>query len=438
MKSPDPCSRPDLLRPDLSKPDLFLDASRPDPFLALRFGEYRQLALARLILLTVFQMQTVAVGWELYERTHAPLALGGVGLVQILPILVFTLLAGHFADAHNRKRIILLCGGLMGLATLGLTLLSAHQGAIVAIYGCLFLTGLARAFHKPATDALLWQYIPNVAFTNAATWNSATFQIATVVGPMLGGFLIAGFQGATVVYGITTLATLLYVILIWRLPDRPAPPKAEAISWRSLGAGLQFIRQNPILLGAITLDLFAVLLGGAVALLPIYAKDILHVGPTELGWLRAAPSVGALLMGAAQLKLPPIQQAGKALLWSVLGFGVVTIGFGLSRSLWLSLLMLLLTGALDNISVVIRLTLAQLWTPDHLRGRVSAINSLFISMSNELGSFESGLAAAWFGTVASVVGGGVGTLLVVALVALCCPALRELKQLQRPAQLGDR
>ncbi|MDX2242586.1 MAG: MFS transporter [Leptolyngbyaceae cyanobacterium bins.302] len=412
----------------------FLKSSaRQDPLLALRFENYRNLAIARFILLTVFQMQTVTVGWELYERTRDALVLGGVGLVQILPIMAVTVLAGHFADQSHRKRIILGCGGLMALSALGLTLVSFYQAPIWLVYACLFLSGLARGFHKPATDALLWQYIPTSAYTNAATWNSAVFQFSSVAGPALGGLLVAGLRGAVPVYAIATLATLVYLILISRLPDSQTQVKGEPLSVRSLSAGFQFLRQHPVVLAAMSLDLFAVLLGGAVTLLPIYAKEILHVGAAELGWMRAAPAIGALVMGAILVNLPPIQPAGKALLWSVAGFGMVTIGFGLSRSLWLSLLMLVLTGALDNISVVIRHTLAQLWTPDHLRGRVSAINSVFISMSNELGGFESGLMAALVSPVFSVISGGMGTILVVVIVALVCPEIRNLQELKRSA-----
>lgn len=410
---------------------LFNSKTTHNPFLALGFPNYRNLAIARLILLTAFQMQTVTVGWELYERTRDPLVLGGVGLVQILPIMAVTFLAGHFADQSYRKQIILVCGGLMSLASLGLTLISLGQGAIWMVYGCLFLAGLARGFHKPATDALLWQYIPTTAYTNAATWNSAVFQFASVAGPACGGLLIAVLNGAVPVYAVVTAATIIYLLLISQLPNVQTKVVSEPLSLRSLGAGFQFLRQHPVVLAAMSLDLFAVLLGGAVTLLPIYARDILHVGAAELGWMRAAPAIGALIMGAILVNLPPIQPAGKVLLGSVVGFGMVTIVFGLSRSLWLSLLMLVLVGALDNISVVIRHTLAQLWTPDHLRGRVSAINSVFISMSNELGGFESGVVAALLGPIASVVSGGIGTLLVVIVVALLCPDIRNLQELKR-------
>lgn len=301
----------------------FLNSTAHDPFLALRSTSYRNLAIARLILLTVFQMQTITVGWELYERTRDPLALGGVGLVQILPIMAVTFLAGHFADQSHRKRIILVCGGLMAVSSVGLTLVSLQQGAVALVYACLFLSGLARGFHKPATDALLWQYIPTSAYTNAATWNSAVFQFASVAGPAVGGLLIAVLKGAAPVYAIATAATIVYLALIRRLPDVPSRRVNEPLSWRSLGAGFGFLRQHPVVLAAMSLDLFAVLLGGAVTLLPIYAKDILHVGAAELGWLRAAPAVGALLMGAILVNVPPIQPAGKALLASVAGFGVV-------------------------------------------------------------------------------------------------------------------
>jgi MFS family permease len=415
---------------------LFKSPARQDPLLALRFANYRNLAIARLILLTVFQMQTVTVGWELYERTRDALVLGGVGLIQILPIMAVTVLAGHFADQSQRKRIILLCGALMAVSALGLMLVSLYQAPIWMVYACLFLSGLARGFHKPATDALLWQYIPATAYTNAATWNSTVFQFSSVAGPAFGGLLIAALGGAFPVYALVTLATLVYLGLIGRLPDSRTALNSEPLSLRSLGAGFQFLRQHPVVLAAISLDLFAVLLGGAVTLLPVYAKEILHVGAAELGWMRAAPAIGALLMGAILVNLPPIQPAGKVLLGAVAGFGLVTIVFGLSQSLWLSIFMLVLTGALDNISVVIRHTLAQLWTPDHLRGRVSAINSVFISMSNELGGFESGLVAALVSPVFSVVSGGVGTIVVVIIVALLCPKMRHLQELKRSPEVA--
>jgi MFS family permease len=375
-------------------------------------------------------MQTVAIGWELYERTNSAMVLGGVGLAQVLPMIALTLIAGHVADKSDRKHTMLLSIMLLVLCSLALAVISYSQGTVILVYTCLLLTGVARAFLKPASDALMWQLIPVSAFTNAATWNSTSFQLATVIGPALGGFAIAALGSATGVYVLAAIASFLCFALTVAIKEQKITFAKEPISLKALSAGAKFVWQNQVILAAITLDLFAVLLGGAVALLPIFAKDILRVGPVELGYLQAAPSIGALIMAVALAHLPPLRKAGPALLWSVVGFGVVTIIFGLSRWFWLSLLMLALSGALDSISVVIRHTLVQIRTPNHLRGRVAAINSVFISASNELGGFESGLAAALFGPVISVVGGGIGTILVVIATAMIWPEIRKLGALQ--------
>ncbi|GAB1538166.1 MFS transporter [Scytonema sp. NUACC21] len=401
-----------------------------DPFAALRFRDYRLFTIGRVLLFTGAQMQSVAIGWELYDRTGSAMVLGGVGLAQVLPMIALTLIAGHVADRSDRKRTMLLSVILLVICSLALAVLSFTQSTIVLVYTCLLLTGVARAFLKPASDALMWQLIPVSVFTNAATWNSSSFQLASVIGPALGGFAIAAFGGATGVYVLAAVAALLCFALTVAIKEQKTTLSKEPISLKALSAGAQFVWQNQVILAAITLDLFAVLLGGSVALLPIFAKDILRVGPLELGYLQAAPSIGALIMAVVLAHMPPLRKAGPALLWSVVGFGVVTIIFGLSRWFWLSLLMLALSGALDSISVVIRHTLVQIRTPDHLRGRVAAINSVFISASNELGGFESGLAAALFGPVISVVGGGIGTIVVVIVVAAIWPKIRKLGALQ--------
>jgi MFS family permease len=375
-------------------------------------------------------MQTVAIGWELYERTNSAIVLGGVGLAQVLPMIALTLITGHVADRRERKLIMLLSVMLLALSSLALAVLSYTQGGIFLIYACLVLTGVARAFLRPASDAMMWQLIPVSAFTNAATWNSSSFQLAAVIGPAFGGFGIALLGNATGVYVLAAIAALLCFILTLPIKEQKVIRSTEPISVKGLAAGAKFVWQNQLILAAITLDMFAVLLGGAIALLPIFAKDILHVGPVELGYLQAANSIGALSMAITLAYLPPLRKAGPALLWSVVGFGVVTIIFGLSRSFWLSMLMLILGGALDSISVVIRHTLVQIRTPDDLRGRVAAINSVFISASNELGGFESGLTAAFFGPVISVVGGGIGTILVVIATAMIWPGIRKLGALQ--------
>ncbi len=406
------------------------EVAQHDPFAAFKFRDYRLFIIGRLVLSVGSQMQTVAIGWELYERTNSAIVLGGVGLAQVLPMIALTLITGHVADRRERKLIILLSVMLLTLSSLALALLSYTQGGIFLIYACLVLTGVARAFLRPASDAMMWQLIPVSAFTNAATWNSSSFQLAAVIGPAFGGFGIALLGNATGVYVLAAIAALLCFILTLPIKEQKVIRSTEPISVKGLAAGAKFVWQNQLILAAITLDMFAVLLGGAIALLPIFAKDILHVGPVELGYLQAANSIGALSMAITLAYLPPLRKAGPALLWSVVGFGVVTIIFGLSRSFWLSMLMLILGGALDSISVVIRHTLVQIRTPDHLRGRVAAINSVFISASNELGGFESGLTAAFFGPVISVVGGGIGTILVVIATAMIWPGIRKLGALQ--------
>ncbi|MBE8969710.1 MFS transporter [Nostocales cyanobacterium LEGE 12452] len=412
-----------------SKPHNF-EVAEHDPFAAFKFRDYRLFTIGRLVLFVGSQMQTVAIGWELYERTNSAIALGGVGLAQVLPMIILTLIAGDVADRRDRKVTMLLSVMLLALCSLALGVLSYTQGAIFLIYACLVFTGVARAFLKPASDALMWQLIPVSAFTNAATWNSSSFQLAAVIGPAFGGFGIALLGSATGVYVLAAIAALLCFILTLAIKEQKSIRSTEPISFKALVAGAKFVWQNQLILAAITLDMFAVLLGGAIALLPIFAKDILHVGPVELGYLQAAHSIGALTMAITLAYLPPLRKAGPALLWSVVGFGVVTIIFGLSRFFWLSMLMLILGGALDSISVVIRHTLVQIRTPDHLRGRVAAINSVFISASNELGGFESGLTAALFGPVISVVGGGIGTIIVVIATAMIWPGIRKLGALQ--------
>lgn len=399
------------------KKHLKAEAVKQDAFAALRFRDYRLFIIGRILLFTGFQIRNIAVGWELYDRTGSAMVLGGVGLVQVLPILALTLIAGHVADKYNRKHIMMVTVLLSCLSSLGLAVASYTQAPIYLVYACLLVTGAARAFNKPASDSLLWQLIPNNLFTNAATWNSSSFQLASVMGPAIGGYAIASLGSASGVYLLAAFAAFLSFVSVATIKDQPTITSKEPLSIKALSAGAKFVWQNQLILAAITLDLFAVLFGGATALLPIFAKDILRVGPIELGYLQAAPSIGALIMAVILVHSPPLRKAGKALLLSVIGFGVVTIIFGLSRWFWLSLLMLALSGALDNISVVIRQTLVQIRTPDYLRGRVAAINGVFISASNELGSFESGLAAALFGPVLAVVGGGIGTILVVIAVA---------------------
>jgi MFS family permease len=405
-----------------------------DPYLALRHRDFRIFVAGRFIITLGEEMLTVAIGWEIYQRTHSALALGLVGLVQIVPVLLFSLPAGQVADRLSRKHIVLVTQTVMGLGAAMLALLSAEQGAIALVYAALALLGTATAFYDPASSSLLSQTVPAEVFANAATWSSSSWQLAAVTGPAFGGFIIAFTGHATAVYIFDAIASGIYFCLLFFLHDRQVTRAHETLSFRSLAAGVGFVWRTKIILAAITLDLFAVLLGGATTLLPIYAEDILHVGPVGLGWLRAAPSIGAVVMALSLAHLPPFKRTGWTLLVAVAGFGLATIVFGVSRAFPLSFLMLVVLGGLDNISVVVRSTLLLLRTPDEMRGRIAAINSVFVGSSNQLGGFESGLAAALFGPIIVVVGGGIGTILVVIAVALIWPEIRRLGRLAPAVQ----
>ncbi|MEO7911010.1 MAG: MFS transporter [Roseiflexaceae bacterium] len=404
-------------------------AGRHDPYAALRFRDFRLLVSGTFLTVVAEQMLGVAVGWELYERTRSPLALGLIGLVQVVPVVLLALPAGHVADRFDRKRIVVVTTLLAALCALGLAALSATNGSLVLIYACLLGIGIARAFQSPATASLMSQVIPQEHYTNAVTWESGVWQASGILGPALGGLVIAVQGHAALAYALVAGGLLLVVLLVALIRPRPVARSEEQLTLSSLFAGARFIWNTKIILAAITLDMFAVLLGGATALLPIFAKDILLVGATGLGWLRAAPAAGAVLAALTIAYLPPFKNAGRTLLLVVGGFGLATIVFGLSRSFALSLLMLAALGALDNISVVIRSTLLLTRTPDAMRGRVNAVHFVFIGISNELGAFESGIAAALLGTVGAVAAGGVGTVLVVALVALIWPEVRRLGRL---------
>ena len=401
-----------------------------DAYAALRFRDYRLFAISNVFSTIGQQMQSVAIGWELYERTDLAMSLGVVGLVQALPLILLTLAAGHVADQFDRKRVVLITQLILALCSVGLAVLSYSQGAIYLIYACLLFSSAARAFNKPASDAMLATLVPMEAFNNAVTWNSSSFQVATLVGPALGGLVIALQKSAMLVYVLNVVLAFTAAGLIILIAARQPTHSKSVAMIKTLETGVSFVIKTKVILAAITLDLFAVLLGGATTLLPIYAKDILHVGPTGLGWLRAAPAIGAFLMAVITAHLPPMQRAGQTMLWAVTGFGVATIIFGMSRSFWLSLLMLMLTGAFDNISIIIRRTLVLTRTPNDMRGRVSAISRVFSGTSNELGGFESGLVAAFFGPVVSTTVGGIGTIAVVLTVALLFPHIRQLGSLQ--------
>lgn len=396
-----------------------------DAYAALRVPSYRFYLVGNLVAQVGVQMQTAAVAWDIYDRTKNNLAVGMVGLVQFLPVLLLVLLSGHVADRFSRIRIVQITLAMFVVASAALAAISATQADYRWMYVCLLVTGVARAFQQPAKASLLPQLVPIEHFSNAVTWNSSGFHLAMAFGPALAGLLIGALGGTTYVYMIDsgTGAFFLLCLMLVRLQATNRKPQATTF-WESI-AGLRYLKQNRIVLGSIVLDMFAVLLGGAVMLLPAYAETILKVGPWGYGWMRAAPAIGALCMAMLLAHRPPFRRSGHALLLSVAGFGAATIVFGVSTNFWLSLAALLLIGAFDNISVVIRHTLVQVLTPDELRGRVSAVNSLFIGASNELGGFESGLVAWAFGPVISVVSGGIGTILIVAAVAVRFPRLRR-------------
>lgn len=402
-------------------------AGRHDPYQAFRHRDFRFFSLAGFLTSAGEQMLFVAIGWELYERTNAALALGFVGLALVLPVIALSLPAGHIVDRANRKRIVMLARGVVLVCILGLAFLSYTRGPLFLIYGCLLVIGCAEAFGSPANEVMLSQIVPNEAYESAATWESSAGQLGSIMGPGFGGLVIAFFQSAAPVYLIDAGAFVVVLLCVASLRGKqPVVQLKETTTLRSLLEGLSFLRRTQVILASITLDLFAVLLGGATTLMPIYARDILHVGPSGLGWLQAAPSLGALLMTFCLAYLPPFKRAGRALLLAVALFGLATCIFGISHIFWLSLLMLIALGATDDISMVIRSTLLLTRTPEEMRGRVSSVNTLFISMSNQLGGFESGVTAQLLGPVAAVTVGGVGTILVVVLVAVLWPEMRRL------------
>jgi len=343
-----------------------------------------------------------------------------VGLVQIVPAFAFALVAGHVADRHNRRHIMLAAQSLTVFASL---LLAAGVHSVTGIYACLFLISVTRTFQMPIRGALVPEIVPTEIVPNAVTWTATLFESANVGGPALAGILLATIS-SRVVYGFQVVCAAIVLLCIAQINfDR----KHEMQPGSPL-EGLRFIRDNKLILSAVSLDLFAYLFGGATALLPIFAVDILHGGATALGWLRAAPSVGAILMAVTIAHLPNIRRAGPVLLWSVAGFGLATVAFGLSRNLWLSCAMLALTGAFDNVSVVLRQSVLQTKTPDYVRGRVMAVNSIFINCSNSLGAAESGWTAAWFGAITSVAAGGFAAIGVVILIAAISPSIRNWRQ----------
>jgi MFS family permease len=397
---------------------------------AFAYRDFTVYEFALFLIEVALEMMSVAVGWQVYEITHRPLDLGLVGLAQFLPGIFLFLASGHAADRVDRRRLLMACyGGFAVCAALLLAIAwrgshSAHT-SIYAIYGVLVLLGTVRSFAGPATRVMLPQLVPEEHFPSAVAWNASVFQGATILGPMAGGLIYTIAHGPSAVYLTATLMALAALLSTLWMKLRTKALVHEAANLTTVLAGFRFVWRKKLLLGLISLDMFAVLLGGAVALLPVYAREILRTGPWGLGLLRSAPGVGAVVMAILLAHRPLQRRAGPTMLWCVAGFGVCTIIFGLSRSLVLSLIALAFIGATDMVSIVIRGTLIQLGTPDEMRGRVNAVDMLFIGVSNELGQFESGLTAQWFGTVPAVVLGGIGTLVVIAIWAWQFPELRK-------------
>jgi MFS family permease len=396
-----------------------------DAYAAFRSRDYRLLFAGLFLSNFGSQMLSLAISWDLYTQTRSALVLGNVGFVQVAPFLLFALLAGHVADRYDRRRTLVLTQIVALVAAV--PLLTGFR-SVPVIYGCLFFLALGRAFQWPTRQALLQHIITPDALSNAITWNSSAMEVSSITGPAVGGLLIAT-TGSGVVYLIYACCAALAFGCFFSIRYRSKPAvDRPPTTGKSLLEGMHFVWNNKLILSAISLDLFAVLFGGATALLPIYAADILHAGARGLGWLRTAPSVGSVTMALILAHSPRIRPAGKVLLWTVAGFGAATIVFGISRQLWLSLLMLFFVGAFDNVSVVLRQSLLQTNTPDYVRGRVLAFSSIFISSSNQFGAVESGWTAAWLGPVISVAGGGVATIVVVLICAAISVPLRHWRQ----------
>jgi MFS family permease len=416
---------------------------------AFAYQDFRRYQLARLAVILGAEAQAVAVAWQVYAMTHRALDLGFTGLALFLPGLVFLLPAGHVADRFDRRHVILVCYGLQMFCTAALLLFAWEKiPSVLPIYAVLFFIGTGRAFSGPASSALVPHLVPEEHFVNAVTWGGAIFQVANFTGPALGGLLYTlplaawwpgtHLEGAGIAYVFMLAMLVWFLVLVGSLKVRLGRMEHKAASMEVVLAGFKYVWRRSLLLGAISLDLFAVLLGGAVALMPIFASDILHTGPRGLGLLRAAPAVGALMTSLVMARFPISRRAGKRMFVAVAIFGAATLIFGLSRSLWISLGALAIGGAADMISVIIRGSLLQLATPPEMRGRVSAVNSLFIGASNELGEFESGLTAQWWGAVRATVVGGVASIAVAAAWAGLFPDLRRADRMTSKELRGEK
>lgn len=402
------------------------------PYAVLQIRDFRYFILARLFVTLGIQVQAVAVGLQVYEITKDPLSLGLIGLAEAIPAISVSLYAGHLADIVHRKKIILACVITLSFCAIALIYFTTGISSfilsfgVIPIYSVIFITGIARGFLSPANFSFMPQLVQRNLYQNAITWNSTTWEGASVAGPMIGG-LVYGFFGITATYSVDVFLIVVGLIYYMLIPNRKLPPVSEEQGvYKKIKAGISFVFNNQIVLAAISLDLFAVLFGGAIALLPIFAKEILNVGAVGFGFLRASPAIGALLMAVFITHYPIRKNMGKILLWCVAGFGFCMIGFGLSTIFWLSMLFLILSGVFDCVSVIVRGTLIHTLTPENMKGRVAAVNSMFIGSSNEIGAFESGFAAKLIGVVPSVIFGGCMTIGVVATTAWKAVKLRTL------------
>lgn len=404
-----------------------------DPYISLRHREFRWYIVSLFTMTLGSQLQAVVVGWQVYKLTHDPLALGLIGLAEALPFLAVALPAGYVADRWNRRTIAVSALAVLALCATALLVLSmagafARVG-VLPVYVVIFISGIARSLLQPARQALSSELVPRRHLQNAIAWRSSSWQTAAVVGPAAGG-LLYGFAGAGTAYSVDVVLMVCALSSMLAIRYEPAASTpTELTIGANLLLGLRFVFGQPVILGALSLDLFSVFLGGAEALLPVFATDVLHVGPQGLGLLRAAPAAGAVTMGLYLAHRRPFERAGRSMLLAVAVFALCIIGFGLSTSFWLSLTMLCVSGMADSVSVVVRSTLVQMLTPIDMLGRASAVNSVFVGSSNELGAFESGVAAHLFGTVPAVVAGGVAALIVVGITARVVPALRRLEQI---------
>ena len=405
-----------------------------DPYAALRFREFNIFLLLRFVLVFAWSMQFIVIEWQVYTLTKDPLSLGIIGLMEIIPALSMALFAGHIVDQREKRNLFLCCIGLFSLISLGLFFLSeasimaswGQKSILYSIYGFVFLGGLLRAFFGPTIFSLVSLIVPKKVYPNAATWNSSTWQMASILGPAVAGLTInwRGVHWSLCIVFVLVVISFLLGLLISKKPV--LNPKIGEPIIQSLKEGVRFVFKTKAILGALSLDMIAVLFGGAVALLPVFAQDILKVGPEGFGVLRAAPAVGAFLTMLTTAYIPISRRAGMKLLVAVFGFGISIIVFGLSSVFWISVVALFFSGITDGVSMVIRQTILQLKTPDHMRGRVSSVNSMFVGSSNELGAFESGLTAKLMGTVTAVVFGGTMTLITALTTGLVSPSFRNL------------